>query len=149
LEVDPKSKGVRFVLGYLEQVEKGKAPADKDWLHTGKDTINKVPGTVTCQFKEHIFLFVRSRMVTMISFGAILHNPHYENEKSISLLNVTMPTPYREVDYTILQYHGKGVMRYRCGFHAHMNEAVGRPIYDAPPILRKEGEVKPEKTANV
>ena len=149
LEVDSKSKGVRFVLGYLEQVENGKAPADKDWLHTGKDTINKVPGTVPCQFKEHIFLFVRSRMVAMIRFEAILHSPHFFTEKSPSLLNVTMPTSYREVDPTILQDHGKGVMRYQCNAHAHMNEDVGRPIYDAPHILRKEGEVKPENTVDV
>ena len=46
------------MLGYLEQVEKGKAPADKDWLHTGKDTVNKVPDMVTCHFKDHIFPFV-------------------------------------------------------------------------------------------
>ena len=43
LEVDSKSKGVRFVLVYFEQLEKGKAPADKDWLHMGKDSPNKVP----------------------------------------------------------------------------------------------------------
>ena len=43
LEVDPKSKGVRFVLVYLEQVEKGKALADKYRLHMGKDSPNKVP----------------------------------------------------------------------------------------------------------
>jgi hypothetical protein len=49
----------------------------------------------------------------------------------------------------ILQDHGMGVMKYRCDFHTHMNEDVGRPIDDAPPILRKEGEVTPEKTADV
>jgi len=80
---------VRFVLVYLEQVEKGKAPADKYWLHMGQDSPNKVPDTVTCQFKEHIFPFVRSRTVAMVNFEAILHNPHFFNEKSISLLNVT------------------------------------------------------------
>jgi len=85
----------------------------------------------------------------MVSFEAVLHNPHFFNEKSPSLLNVTMRTPYREVDPTILQDHGEGVMRYQCDVHAHMNEDVGRPIYDAPPILRKEGEVKPEKTVDV
>jgi len=30
-----------------------------------------------------------------------------------------------------------------------VREDVGRPIYDAPPILRKEVEVKPEKTVDV
>jgi len=60
-----------------------------------------------------------------------------------------MPTPYRDVDYTILQYHGYGVMRYQCDVHAHMNEDVERPIDDAPPIRRKEVEVKPQETADV
>jgi hypothetical protein len=60
-----------------------------------------------------------------------------------------MSTPYRDVDYTILQDRGNGVVRYECDAHAQMNEDVGRPIYDAPPILRKEGEVKPEKTVDV
>lgn len=192
LRVDPNSKGVRFVLVYLERVEKGKAPADKYYLHMGKDSTNKVPGTVTCQFKEHIFPFVRDRFVAMVNFEAILHNPHFFNEKNTSLLNVTMPTPYKEVDHTILQFHGKGVMRYQCDVHAHMNgywagfhhpyfavtdaegrfeisgvppgtytmvawhegykvvrEDVGRPIYDAPHILRKEIEVKPKETVDV
>ena len=45
-------------------------------------------------------------------------------------------------------YHGKGVMRYQCDAHAHMNEDVGWPIDDAPPILRKEVEAKPEKTVD-
>ena len=31
-----------------------------------------------------------------------------------------MPTPYREVDYTILQDHGEGVVRYECDVHAQM-----------------------------
>jgi len=61
----------------------------------------------------------------------------------------TRNLPYREVDYTILQYHGKGVLRYQCDVHAHINEDVGRPIHDAPPIRRKEVEVKPQETVDV
>ena len=76
-------------------------------------------------------------------------NLHFFNEKSISLLTGTMRTPSRQVDHMILQDHGKGVMRYRCDFQAHMNEDVGRPIDGAPPIRRKEGKVKPEKTVDV
>ena len=40
-------------------------------------------------------------------------------------------------------------MRYRCDLHADMNEDVGRPIDDAPPIRRKEVEVKPQETVDV
>jgi hypothetical protein len=76
----------------------------------------------------------------MVNFEAILHNPHFFNEKSISLLNITMPAPHREVDHTILQDHGNGVMRYQGDVHAHVNEDVGRPINDAPPICSREVE---------
>ena len=85
----------------------------------------------------------------MVNFEAILHSPHFFNEKSTSLLNVTMPTPHREVDHTIFQDHGNEVMRYQCDLHADMNGDVGRPIDDAPRILREEVEVKPQKTVDV
>ena len=78
--MNPKSKGVRFVLVYLEQVEKGKAPADKCWLHMGygKGQLQQsAHTTVTYQFKEHIFPFIRSRKVTMVNFEAILHSLHF------------------------------------------------------------------------
>lgn len=121
LQVDPKSKRVRWVLVYLEQIEKGKAPAEKYWLHMGKDTTGKVPDTEACQFKQHIFPFVRSQVVAMVNFESILHNPNFFNERHVSILNMVMPTPYRVIEHTILQYHGKGVMSYQCDVHSHMN----------------------------
>jgi len=121
LQVDEKNKGVRWVLVYLERVEKGKAPAEKYWLHMGKDKTNKVPDTEACQFKQHIFPFVRSQVVAMVNFESILHNPDFFDEKHVSVLNMVMPTPYREVDHTILQFHGKGIMPFQCDVHSHMN----------------------------
>lgn len=121
LLVNPKNKGVRWVLVYLERIEKGKAPAEKYWLHMGLDKTNKVPGTEACQFKEHIFPFVRSQVVAMVNYESILHNPNFFDERHISVLNMVMPTPYREVAHTILQYHGRGVMPYQCDIHSHMN----------------------------
>lgn len=121
LQVDPKNKAVRWVLVYLERVEKGKAPAEKYWLQMGKDKTNKVLDTEACQFKQHIFPFVRSQVVAMVNFESILHNPNFFDERHVSVLNMVMPTPYREVDHTILQFHGKGVMPYQCDVHSHMN----------------------------
>jgi hypothetical protein len=77
--------------------------------------------TVTYQFKEHIFPFIRSRKVTMVNFDAILHSQHFFTEKSISLLNVTRRTPSRQVDHMILQDHGNGVLRGQGDIHADMN----------------------------
>ena len=110
-----------FRLAAMTNEVTGKAPAEKYWLHMGQDRTSKVPDSEACQFKEHIFPFVRSQMVAMINFDSILHNPDFFDEKHVSVLNMVMPTPNREIDHTILQYHGKGVMSFQCDIHAHMN----------------------------
>jgi plastocyanin len=121
LQVNPQTKRVRWVLVYLDRIEKGKAPAEKYWLHMGQDRTNKVPNTEACQFAEHIFPFVRSQFVAMVNFDSILHNPDFYDEKRTSVLNMVMHTPNREIDHTILQYEGRGVMPFQCDIHAHMN----------------------------
>jgi hypothetical protein len=121
LQVNEKNKGVRFVLVYLEQVERGKAPAAKYWFHMGKDKKNTVPGTEPCAFTEHVFPFVRSQVVAMVNYDTILHNPDFFNERGTTVLNVMMPSPYSVVDHTILQFHGKGVNKVQCDIHQNMN----------------------------
>jgi hypothetical protein len=108
-----KNNGVQYVLVYLEQVEKGKAPADKYLLHMA-----------ACQFKEHIFPFVRSQTMTMVNYDQILHNPHFFNAKHALLLNVPMPVAGQHIDHMFLQIPGKnekGVMRLQCDVHNNMN----------------------------
>jgi hypothetical protein len=120
LQVDPKTKGVRFVLVYLENVGKGKAPAEKYWLHFGKDQRNKVPDTEICQFKEHVLPFVRSQQVALINYDKILHNPHFFDEGHMSVFNIAMPTPNKEIDHTLLRVRGVG-LKYQCDVHVSMN----------------------------
>lgn len=113
LQVNPKNNGVRHVLVYLEQVEKGKAPADKYSLHM-----------VGCQFREHLFPFVRSQVMAMVNSDPILHNPHFFNSRHISLLNIPMPLQSQELDHKYLQIPGKnenGVMQFQCDIHSDMN----------------------------
>ena len=113
LLVNPKNKGVQYVLVYLEQVEKGKAPENKYWLHM-----------VDCQFKQHIFPFVRSQVMAMVNYDPFVHNPHFFNAKHASLLNVPMPVPGQEIDHKFLQTplkNEKGVMRLQCDVHNNMN----------------------------
>ena len=188
LQVDPKTKGIRFVLVYLQKVEKGKAPAEKYWLHFGKDTRNKVADTEICQFKEHVLPFVRSQEVAMINFDPILHNPHFFTRRHISVFNIAMPTQNREIDHTLERDKGVG-LPFQCDVHVSMNGYtagfdhpyfavtdaegnfeitdvppgqytlvawhegykvvrmdVGRPIYDAPHIIERDIEVKPNGT---
>lgn len=118
LQVDPKTKGLKFTLVYLEKVEKGKAPKDKYMLYMGKTEDR--PNSQLCNFEEHIFPFVHTQRVGMINFDEILHNPHFYNDKHRTLLNIAMPTPNQEVDHTILREHGVG-WPYQCDVHAHMN----------------------------
>jgi hypothetical protein len=113
LQVNPKNNGVRNVIVYLERVEKGKAPADKYSLHT-----------VSCQFKEHIFPFVRSQVMAMVNSDPIFHNPHFFNARNSSLMNIPMPGGSQEIDHKYLQTAGKnekGVMRLQCDLHSSMN----------------------------
>ena len=118
LQVDPKTKGLRFTLVYLEKVEKGKAPEAKYLLHMGKS--DDRPKSRLCNFEEHIFPFVHTQVVGMINFDDILHNPHFFSDRHSSLLNLAMPTPNQEVDHTILREHGVG-WPFQCDVHAHMN----------------------------
>jgi len=113
LRVNSKTNSVQYVLVYLEQVEKGKAPADKYSLHMA-----------ACQLKEHIFPFVRSQTMTMVNYDQILHNPHFPNAKHASLLNVPMPVAGQHIDHKFLQIprkNEKGVMRLHYDVHNNMN----------------------------
>jgi hypothetical protein len=139
LKVDPKSKGVPSTLIYLEQVEKGKAPADKYWLHMGKDASGKEPGSEICQFKEHIFAFVRTQPAAIINFDPILHNPHFFNDKKGTVFNIAMPTPNREVAHTLLRGQGVG-LPYQCDVHVHMNGYTGG--FDHPYFAVTDAEGK-------
>ena len=118
LLIDPKTKGIRLVLVYLEDVQKGKAPEPKYWLHMGKS--EKEPNSHVCRFEEHVFATVRTSDVALINFDAILHNPHFFTEKHASIFNVAMPTPNREIDKKILRARGVGI-RFQCDVHVHMN----------------------------
>jgi hypothetical protein len=113
LRVNLKNNGVPYVLVYLERVEKGKAPADKYWLHM-----------VDCQFKEHIFPFVRSQVMAMVNHDPFFHNPHFFNAKNVSLLNVPMPDPDQKIEHKFLRTplkNERGVMRLQCDVHNNMN----------------------------
>ncbi|MEP6933155.1 MAG: carboxypeptidase regulatory-like domain-containing protein [Nitrospirota bacterium] len=113
LLVNSKSNGISYILVYLDKVERGKAPADKYWLHM-----------VDCQFKEHIFPFVRSQTMAMVNEDPFFHNPHFFNAKNFSLLNVPMPDPNQQIEHKFLRTplrNEKGVMRLLCDVHNNMN----------------------------
>ncbi len=113
LQVNPKNNGVRNVLVYLESIEKGKPPESKYRLQM-----------VGCQFKQHVFPFVRSQVMSMVNLDPILHNPHFFDAKNVSLLNIPMPLQNQEIPHRFLELpgkHEKGVMRLQCDVHSNMN----------------------------
>lgn len=118
LQIDPKTKGLRFVLVYLEKVEKGKAPEAKYALRMGKQ--GAVSTSRPCLFQEHVFPFVRTSQIGITNFEEVLHNPHFFNEKRSSLLNIAMPIPEREVTTQLPRAQGVG-LRFQCDVHVHMN----------------------------
>ena len=113
LLVNSKNNGLSYILVYLDTIEKGKAPADKYWLNME-----------ACQFKEHIFPFVRSQTMAMVNHDPFFHNPHFFNAKNFSLLNVPMPETNQEIDHKFLRTplkNERGVMRLQCDVHNNMN----------------------------
>lgn len=141
LQIDPKTKGLRFVLVYLEKVEKGKAPEPKYWLHMGLN--EKDPYSRRCLFEEHVMPYVRTADMALINFDSILHNPHFFTEKHASIFNVAMPTPNREVDKKVTRAHGVGI-RFQCDVHVHMNGYLA--AFDHPYFAVTDSEGKFEIT---
>ncbi len=141
LQINPKTKGLRNVIVYLEKVEKGKAPELKYWLRMGKS--DQYPMTRVCLFEEHVFPIVRTSDVALINFDPILHNPHFFTENHASIFNVAMPTPNREIDKKILRAHGVGI-RFQCDVHVHMNAYVA--AFDHPYFAVTDTEGKFEIT---
>ena len=90
-------------------MSKGKAPADKYWLHMGKDNTNKVPNTEVCQFKERIFPFVRTQPTAMINFDKLLHYVTFLDGKNVPVLVVNAPQAGIKVEHNLLRYEGGGV----------------------------------------
>lgn len=118
LQVDPGSKGLRFVLVYLEEVPKGKAPAKKYWLHMGK--ADDRPDSEACKFEEHVFAFVRTQTIAMENFDKVLHNPHGFSESHSTLFNIALPVPKMETDEHFKRVKGVG-LKYQCEVHVTMN----------------------------
>lgn len=118
LQVDPASKGVRFVLVYLENVTQGKAPEKKYWLHMGKSPDR--PDSDPCKFEEHVFAFVRTQTIALENFDRVLHNPHGFAADHATFFNIALPVPKMETDEHFRRVEGAG-LKYQCEIHVTMN----------------------------
>lgn len=118
LVVDPASKGVQFVLVYLEKIDQGKAPEKKYWLHMGKTP--ERPDSQVCRFEEHVWAFVRTQTIALENFDRVLHNPHGFGGDHSTLFNIALPVPKMETDEHFKRVLGVG-LKYQCEIHTSMN----------------------------
>jgi hypothetical protein len=118
LQVDPASKGVQFVLVYLENITQGKAPDQKYWLHMGKSPDR--PDSAACRFEEHVWPFVRTQTIALENYDRVLHNPHGFAADRATLFNIALPVPKMETDEHFRRVQGVG-LRYQCEIHVTMN----------------------------
>jgi hypothetical protein len=117
LQIDPKSKGVRFVLVYLESIEKGKKPRSRYSLHVGRHEAR--PRSMICEFEEHVFAFERRSELSFQNSEKIVHTVHAFDERDKSLFNVVLNNPGQVVTVRPPEVTGVGV-RYQCDAHVHM-----------------------------
>jgi len=139
LVVNSTNNGVKFVAVYLEQVSEGKAlPGKKEKikvnsprvLHAGLDKGQR-PESQLCNFEEHVFGFVNTRKIGMYNMEDLLHNPHAFGPNSATLFNIPLPDRNRMTKKKLKRV--KGINRYQCDTHIHMNGymlGLDHPYFD-------------------
>ncbi len=127
LVVNPTNRGVKFTAVYLEAVPEGKPLADKkakikvnspEVLHAGLDK-NQRPESQLCNFEEHVFGFVYTRNVGLYNMENLLHNPHAFGSNGATLFNTPLPDRNRMTRKKLKRV--RGINRYQCDTHIHMN----------------------------
>ena len=127
LIVNPGNKGVKFTAVYLETVLEGKSLPDKKEkikintprvLHAGLGEEQR-PDSQLCNFEEHVFAFVNTRKIGMYNLEDLLHNPHAFGSNGATIVNIPLPDRNRMTTKKIKRL--KGINRYQCDTHVHMN----------------------------
>jgi hypothetical protein len=110
LVVNPKNKGVKWTVVYLEGVTGGPVK-EKYELNMGE------PGK-KCDFVQHVVAMVKNKTLVMTNTDPILHNPHTFNEKHATVFNVAL-SEKGQVNEKKLRTGG--VVKLQCDSHVHMN----------------------------
>jgi hypothetical protein len=118
LQIDPSSKGVKFVTVYIEKIEAGKGPDQIEILHSGKSPTR--PESQVCNFEEHVFPFEHKAVMGFQNFEKVLHVPHGFTADGGTVFSVALPNPGQMVKHPEPRVLGVG-LRYQCETHVHMN----------------------------
>ena len=87
-------------------------------LHAGLDKDQR-PESQLCNFEEHVFGFVNKRNIGLYNMEDLLHNPHAFGSNNATLFNIPLPDRNRMTKKKFKRV--KGINRYQCDTHVHMN----------------------------
>ena len=125
LIINPSNRGVKFTAVYLEKIKEGKSinqnklkVGSNAVLHVGQD-IKQQADSQLCNFQEHVFAFVRTKKVGMYNMENLLHNPHAFGKNGATIFNIPLPDRNRMSKKKVKRV--KGINRYQCDTHVHMN----------------------------
>ena len=125
LVINPTNRGVKFTAVYLEKVKEGKSLKQAKLkvnshgvLHAGQDKKQR-PESQLCNFEEHVFGFVRTKKIGLYNMENLLHNPHAFGSNGATLFNTPLPDRNRMTKKKLKRV--KGINRYQCDTHIHMN----------------------------
>lgn len=110
LVVNPKNKGVKWTIVYLEQASGGPIQ-DKYELEMG-DPKKK------CDFVQHTSVVMKNKDLSMVNTDPILHNPHTFNDKHATMFNVALSEKGQVITKKI---RTGGLVKLVCDSHVHMN----------------------------
>ncbi len=101
LEVNRLNKGLKNTVVYLENIEKGRAPATKPTtLHMGFD--ENRPASILCDFEEHIVVITTQKTeMSFVSFDAVLHTARAVTKKGQEFFKVPLPNEGQVIKKTV------------------------------------------------
>ncbi len=138
LEVNRINKGLKNTVVYLENIEKGRAPATKYSLHAGLH--KKRPESVLCDFEEHILVTTREAQISFVNFDSVLHTPRAIAQKGREFFKVPLPNKGQVIKKKVKIKEPEVGMRVICDSHSHMFGQVVVLKHDYVALTDKNGK---------
>lgn len=129
LVINKENRGMKNVLVYLENIEKGRKPQQR--------YVNTIKG---CRFRPRVMGVVKGQLIGFRHDDFITHNIHiFRLDNNATVLNFGLPI--HRWQQTITRKHRKaGLFRMQCDIHAHMNGLMVALEHDYFSITNADGE---------
>ncbi len=113
LLVNPENRGMKNVVVYLENIERGRTPQNR--------YVNIIE---KCRFKPRVMPMVRNKVIGFLHNDFILHNIHgFRFDNNSTLFNIGLPI-HRWQQVVTQTVKRSGLIRLQCDIHAHMNGLI-------------------------